>query len=164
MSNNVEMHVVNNTNNLNVSNTSNSSHKKDTQIIQNFDKIDIKDIKPTTQNINKNIYEEDLSIMIDELIELIFNSLNKGNEDNVRKQYIFDYIDNHNIIPQELYNWLLNNQNNSNSIYLLGYFNYNGIVTNINKQEAIKLYQKAAELENVVAQLELSAMYINGKG
>jgi len=34
-------------------------------------------VKPTTQNINENICEEDLSIVIDELINLIFKDLNK---------------------------------------------------------------------------------------
>ena len=54
-----------------------------------------------------------------------------------------NYINNHVKISQEIiYNWLLNNQNNSNYIYLLGYFNYHGIGTDLNKQKAIQLYQK----------------------
>ena len=58
------------------------------------------------------------------------------------KKQVLNYICNYKIILQEIYNWLLNNQNNSNSIYLLGFFNFHGIVTDINKQKAFELYQK----------------------
>jgi TPR repeat protein len=64
---------------------------------------------------------------------------------------------------QEIYYWLLNSKACSNSIYLLGYFNYHGIGVDINKQNAFKLYQKAAELENIVVQYELDNMYIDGE-
>ncbi|GBC20507.2 kinase-like domain-containing protein [Rhizophagus irregularis DAOM 181602=DAOM 197198] len=158
--NNIEIR----TNDVTISNTYNLSHEELTQIIQNFDKIYIKEIKPTTQNINESIYEEDLSIVVDELINITFKDLNDGSENNLRKYHILNFLNNHNIILQEIYNWLLNNQYHSNSTYLLGYFNYHGIVTSKDRQEAFKLYQTAAELENIVAQLELANMYIYGKG
>ncbi|GES91122.1 kinase-like domain-containing protein [Rhizophagus clarus] len=138
-------------------------HKKLSQTIQNFDKINIIGIEPSIQNINKNIFEEDLSILVDELVDLIFKAVNEGKELIVRKQQFFDYIDDYMVNSQEIYNWLLNNQNNSNSIYLLGYFNYHGIETNNDKQRAIKLYQKATELENSAAQFDLAYIYIYGK-
>ncbi|GBC10023.1 hypothetical protein RclHR1_00930001 [Rhizophagus clarus] len=133
------------------------------KIIQNFFKLDIIEIEPTTQNIKKNIFEEDLSIVIDKLVKLYFRkSANKGKEEEAKKKFVLDYFNNHKINLQEIYKWLLNNQNNSNSIYLLGYFNYYGIMVNINKQIALELYQKAADLENVVAQFELAYMYYYG--
>jgi TPR repeat protein len=101
------------------------------------------------QNI---IYEKDLSIIIDKLINLHLNDLNKGIKHDERKQHILNYID-----------WLLYHQNNSNAIYLLVYFNYHGIETKINKQKAIELYQTAAELENIVAQFDLAIMYLDEK-
>src|SRR5262249_9090435 len=79
----------------------------------------------------------------------------------VIKQHVFNYINNYKIILQEIYNWLLNNQNNSNSIYLLGYFNYHGIETYTNRQKAFELFQKAALLENNIAQLKLAEIYID---
>ncbi|PKK74647.1 kinase-like protein [Rhizophagus irregularis] len=133
--------------------------------IHNFNKLIIKEMEPyIIQNINENVFEEDLSVMIDELIELYLKELNIGKETNVRKQLVLNYFKNYKINLQEIYNWLLNNQNNSNSIYLLGYFNYHGIETNINKKKAFELYQKAGELENVVAQYYLTIMYMDGEG
>src|SRR6266516_3230281 len=114
------------------------------QIIQNFNKIDIKKIGPTNQDIKETIFED----IIDELVNLYFGEVNKGREENIRKQFVCDYFNNYMTNLQEVYNWILNNQTSSNSIYLLGYFNYHGIGTNINKKNAIGLYQKAATLKN----------------
>ncbi|RIA84983.1 hypothetical protein C1645_879610 [Glomus cerebriforme] len=125
----------------------------------------IKEIIPTiTQNIHETIFEEDLSVLIDELVNIYFKELNKGKDDIIRKSHILDFIKNYNINSQEIYIWLLNNQKNSNSIYLLGYFHYHGIEANINKQKGFESYLKAAELENVIAQFELTYMYVYGLG
>src|SRR5437773_123934 len=78
------------------------------QIIQKVFKVDIKEIGPTTQDINKTIFEEDLNILIDELVNLYFDEvLNKGKEKNARKKFVLDYFNNHEINLQEIYNWLL---------------------------------------------------------
>ncbi|GES90997.1 kinase-like domain-containing protein [Rhizophagus clarus] len=130
----------------NASSSVNNSLNYFSQIIKNFGKINIIEIEPTTKNINKDIFEGDLSIVIDELVNLIFKKLNKKLNE---------------IILQEIYEHLLNNNSNSNSNYLLGYFNYNGIEIDINKQKAIELYQKAAGLGNKVAQLNLAEIYID---
>jgi TPR repeat protein len=130
------------------------------QIIKNFDKINIKEIEPTTKNISEYFYEGDLSIVIYELVDLIFMKLNEGKDEKILKKCILNHIDSKKIITQEIYNYLLNNQNNSNSIYLLGYFNYYGIETDCNNKKAIELYKKALELENKVAQLSLAEIYI----
>src|SRR5438067_1322884 len=98
---------------------SNSNNKELSQIVQNFDKMNIKEIEPTTQNICENIFEEDLSIVINELVNLTFKEINEGKDKGVRKQHILDYINNHKIDLQEIHIWLSNNQNDSNSIYLL---------------------------------------------
>ncbi|EXX72087.1 uncharacterized protein OCT59_023608 [Rhizophagus irregularis] len=152
-----------NLDNIDSSNTNNSL-KGFSQIIQNFDKININEIEPITQNIHENIFEEDLSIIIDEMINLIFKGLNEGKDEEILKNNIINYINNHKILTPEIYNWLLNNQYNSNSICLLGYFNYYGIGTIINKQKVIELYHEATILENSVAQLNLAEMYIHGEG
>ncbi|GES91151.1 kinase-like domain-containing protein [Rhizophagus clarus] len=177
MSDNTEYHKTDNkyfrlsnkqqlTLNSHAQNGNNSSlYEELSQIHQKFFKVVIREIEPTThQSINENILEEDLSIIVDELIELIFMNFNKGKEERVRKQQVLDYINNYNINLQEIYNWLLRNQTSSNFIYLLGHLNYYGIGIVINKKNAFKLYQKAAELENDVSQFELANMYIDGDG
>ncbi|GBB84146.1 hypothetical protein RclHR1_01080002 [Rhizophagus clarus] len=128
----------------NASSSVNNSLNYFSQIIKNFGKINIIEIEPTTKNINKDIFEGDLSIVIDELVNLIFKKLNKKLNE-----------------VKKIYEHLLNNNSNSNSNYLLGYFNYNGIEIDINKQKAIELYQKAAGLGNKVAQLNLAEIYID---
>ncbi|EXX54371.1 uncharacterized protein OCT59_023546 [Rhizophagus irregularis] len=151
--------INNNLNNINKSNINNSFHDK---FIKNFNKLNIKEIEPTTQNINENIYEEDLGIVIDGLINIY--SKMEGKEESIKRKHIFDYINNHKLSLQEIYNWLLENSNDSNSIYLLGYFNYYGIETNINKRKAFIFYKKSAELGSNIAQYKLSKMYMDGKG
>ncbi|GES91157.1 kinase-like domain-containing protein [Rhizophagus clarus] len=136
---------------------------KSSQFIQNFDKINIKEEKPTTQGISKNIFEEDLNIIVDELVNLYFKELNIGKEVITRKKVVLDYFNDHHINLQEIYYWLLNNQTDSNSICLLGYFNYHGMGINTDKQIAFELYQKASELENFVAQYYLIYMYMVGR-
>ncbi|GBC20605.2 kinase-like domain-containing protein [Rhizophagus irregularis DAOM 181602=DAOM 197198] len=121
-------------------------------------------MEPTIKNFNKNVIEENLNNVIDKLVDLIFEELNKGKEANVIKQQVLDYIYNQMIFKQQIYNWLIENQNDSNSIYLLGYFNYYGIETKFNEHRAIELYKRAAELENKVAQLCLAEIYIEIDG
>src|SRR5204863_10110556 len=69
-----------------------------------------------------------------------------------------------NITPQEIYNWLLNNHDNSYYIDLLGNFYYFGIGISINKQKAFELFQKAAEGEYPPGIAQLGYCYQNGIG
>src|SRR6266498_2774278 len=139
-------------------------HLSNTNNFNNMNNMNIKEIEPTTKNINEYIFEGDLSIVVNELVNLIFREINKGKNEEIIKQHALSYINIHKIISQEIHHWLLNNQNNSNSIYLLGYFNYYGIEIDCNKQKVIELYQKAAELENSLAQIDLAYKYTYGIG
>ncbi|RIA89915.1 hypothetical protein C1645_824095 [Glomus cerebriforme] len=125
--------------------TNNSSQDGFSQmiVVQNFNEMKIESM---TINI-----DETISVIIDGLFILIFKEINEGKEEKIKKKYVLVYINNCKLSLQESYEWLSDNQNNSNSIYLLGYFNYHEIETNNNKQKAIKLYQKAANLENSIA-------------
>jgi TPR repeat protein len=147
-------------NNYNLTFQLSNKHEELSQFIQ-FDKIIEKEMGPTVQNICENIFEEDLGALIDELVKSYFKRINEGKNKDVRKQYILDYINNHKINLQEICCWLLNNQNDSNFIYLLGYFNFHGIGMDVNKQNALELYQKAVELENNVAQFDLAILYMD---
>ncbi|GET04524.1 kinase-like domain-containing protein [Rhizophagus clarus] len=133
-----------------------NSQKPDNADESNIDssyEVDIKEIESKTGT----------SILIDELINIIFKGKNEGIYKETIKQNVLNNINNHKLTSQNIYNWLLNDQNNSNSICLLGYFNYYGIETEINMKKAFELYQKAAELENNVAQLYLIYMYTIGQ-
>jgi TPR repeat protein len=153
-----------NSDNDDLSNINNSPYEF-SQIIQNFDKMNIKEIEPTTQkNIHENIFEEDLSIVIDKLLNIYFKQLNEEKERKVRMRNILNNINNFNINLQEIIYWLLNNQNDSNFIYLLGYFTHQGIGVNCDTKKAFKLFQQAANLEHNEAQLELAYMCIDREG
>src|SRR6266536_2884949 len=55
------------------------------ELSQNFCKMNIKEIGPKIhQDINEIIFEEDLSNINDELVNLNFDELNKGSEENKR--------------------------------------------------------------------------------
>src|SRR6185437_1465801 len=99
---------------LNVNNVNNDNTLKSEELsqIQNFYKTDIKEIRPTTQDINETIFEEDLSIIIDKLINLYFDEVKNGKEKSEKKQFVLNYFNNYKINLQEIYNWLLNNQTN----------------------------------------------------
>ena len=68
-----------------------------------------------------------------------------------RKQGVLDYFNDHSIDLQEIYNCILNNQNNSNSIFLLGYFNYSGIGIYENYKEAFNLFINASDQNHILA-------------
>ncbi|GBB84021.1 hypothetical protein RclHR1_10670003 [Rhizophagus clarus] len=153
-------HLIQNSNTI-ININDNISYERFAQITQKFFKVNILEIEPTTQEIEKNILE-DLNILIDNLVNIFSQEINKGKEVKGRKELVYDYFNYYKINLQEIYHWLLNNQTFSYSIYLLGYFSYHGIGIEINKQDAFKLYQEAAELGDMLAQFELANMYING--
>src|SRR5436190_1654184 len=137
-----------------IANVESSSHVELSQIIQYFDKINIKEIIESTI-----LPENDLDIAVDEINEIIFEISNKGIEHELEKQQINDYFNNYNTNSKEIYHWLLNNQNSSNSIFLLGYFNFNGIETSENNEKAFKLFINASEQDHVLASFYAGICY-----
>ncbi|RGB29661.1 hypothetical protein C1646_766358 [Rhizophagus diaphanus] len=65
--------------NVDLSDTNITLHKL-SQNVHKFDKIKIKVIEPTIQNIHENIFEEDIGIVIDKLVNIYFKELNEGKE------------------------------------------------------------------------------------
>src|ERR1043165_6824251 len=120
-------------------------------LIQNFMNSGIESLASSKQ-IN-------FGVIVDKIVDL-FNKVDNESE----KHKILNCLNNHNISSQEIYNWLLNNQTNSNSIFLLGEFNYLGIGTSIDYQKAFELYQKAANLGNTFGISSLGYCYQYGIG
>jgi TPR repeat protein len=131
-------------------------HEKMSQTIQNFSKMNIKEIGPS---ISSNLIISNFSIVINALT-LLLESI----ETERRRHVIINYLNDYNITSQEIYNWLLNNQDNSNSIFLLGVFNHFGIATNVNKHKALELYKNAANSGNVSGIISLGYCYDKGVG
>ncbi|GBC02719.1 hypothetical protein RclHR1_04780006 [Rhizophagus clarus] len=134
-------------------NDNNNLHEKICQIIQNFSRINMKELEPSISLKNT------LDIMINEIILLLDDT---GSERE--KHIIDDYCNNHSTTSQEIYDWLLNNQDKSNSVFLLGLFNYLGIETNIDRAKAFILYQKAANSGNIYGMCSLGSCYEFGIG
>ncbi|CAB4438351.1 unnamed protein product [Rhizophagus irregularis] len=123
------------------------------QIIKNFNKMSIEEIEPTMSSINN------FDIMVNEIILLLDKTK------IVRKKHeVINYLNNYNITSQEIYAWLLNNQNNSNSVFLLGIFNHFGIGVNVDQQKAFELYQNVANSGNRFELYQEAANLGNSRG
>ncbi|PKK64311.1 kinase-like protein [Rhizophagus irregularis] len=123
-----------------ISESTNSLHGELSQVIQNFNMLDTKEIESSMSSSNQ--FLDNFNIIVNNM----FNFFNDNDE--IGKQKVLSYLNEQNITLQEINNLLLNNQNNSNSIYLLGKFNSLGIGISVDKQKAFELYQKAADLGN----------------
>ena len=141
-----------------------SSHGELSQIIQNFHNMNTNDLNFTLsdeQTFNENVSSE--KIVVKETITFIFKICNEGKEPTLRKQYTLDYLSNHNINSLEIYNWLVNNQNDSDSIFLLGYFNFYGIETVVNYKEACDLFFNTSEKNHTLAEYYVGLCYLYGR-
>ncbi|GBC07800.1 hypothetical protein RclHR1_00770013 [Rhizophagus clarus] len=100
-------------------------------------------------------YEDNFNTIADKIIkEIRYKCYGQGQE----YQETLNYLNRQAIMPQEIFNWLLN-QHASKYINLLGIFYYLGIGTNKNKQKTFKLIQRAANLGDKFAQYNLGCCY-----
>ncbi|GBC22536.1 kinase-like domain-containing protein [Rhizophagus irregularis DAOM 181602=DAOM 197198] len=134
------------------------------QLINNFNKMNTKEIDTTVKSDKQEKFSSEINFnsIVDEINDLIFKLYNKGIGWKLAKDQVIDYFNNHNINLQEIYNWLLNNQNNSNSIFLLGYFYYRGIETSKNRERAFNLFIIASEQDHIIAQYFAGYCYFSG--
>ncbi|CAI2185356.1 19474_t:CDS:2 [Funneliformis geosporum] len=133
---------------------------------QKIDQIITRLIESKTSPNSEQIIlsEKNSRIIIEELVNLIFKEKNKGIDTKIRNQSIFDYLNNHNVTLQGLIKWLLNDQNNSNSAFLLGYFNYSGMGTSKNIEKAFSLLFNASKKDHILAQCYVGTCYQYGYG
>ncbi|GET03220.1 kinase-like domain-containing protein [Rhizophagus clarus] len=113
-------------------------------------------------SIRKNLsIEKDFNVIVDGVNGLIGKSVQKN---KIIKQKVIEYFSDYNINTQEFYNYLLKNQVNTNSIFLLGYFNFYGIGTSENNKNAFNLFIKASKNNHVLAQYFAGYCYDYGYG
>ncbi|GBC05372.1 hypothetical protein RclHR1_00620012 [Rhizophagus clarus] len=124
--------------------------------IKNFNNLDTGEIDtviPTT-----------VSDDINKIVGFITKMVNEGKEPKLRKQYILDYFDEYYINMEEMYSFLSNNQNNPDSIFLLGYFNSLGIGTSINYEKAFNYFTNDLVKDNILALYCVGLCYLYGYG
>ncbi|GBC05370.1 hypothetical protein RclHR1_00620010 [Rhizophagus clarus] len=107
------------------------------------------------QLTSKNKTQKDLNTVVDGITRFIFKITNEGREPTLRKFHILEYFTSHNINLQEICDWLKKNDNDKNSIFLLGYFNCFGIGIPQSHEEAFQ-YFKNPLIEN----FDLAPYYI----
>ncbi|PKK65907.1 kinase-like protein [Rhizophagus irregularis] len=139
---------------LNTTSDENSSNKGWSQMIQMLQNLDSIDI----YNANEVEPKKDFNMIVNEIIDLISNELNENKEGKVIRQNILNYLKNLNVYSKDVYNWLLNNQNDSDFIFLLGYFYYLGIETKQNLKKAFSLFIGIEE-NHMLAQYHVGIIY-----
>ncbi len=95
---------------------------------------------------------------------LIFKGLNEGNFGTMDEKPVLDFLNDQDIILYEIYNWLSNNQSNSNSVFLFGYFNFFGIETSKDYEKAFNLFVCASKQNHILVQFYVERCYKGGYG
>ncbi|GET03235.1 kinase-like domain-containing protein [Rhizophagus clarus] len=107
---------------------------------------------------------KDYNIMVNEINDFIYKSVNEVLGYRLVRQKVTKCFSDNDIKAQEIYNWLLKNQISPNSIFLLGYFNFHGIVTSLNVEKAFNLFIDASEKNHTLAQFFVGKCYKYGYG
>ncbi|GBC10037.1 hypothetical protein RclHR1_00930015 [Rhizophagus clarus] len=110
-------------------------------------------------------FNSKISIMVEDIIEIINKVADVENETEENKQEIINYINynmNNNI--QGLFDWLKNKQSDSNNIFLLGYLNYINLGVDTDLNTAFILFKIAAEQNHILAQFYTGKCYQYGHG
>ncbi|GBB88060.1 hypothetical protein RclHR1_01460010 [Rhizophagus clarus] len=150
-------------NSSDVDSLSNSSGELN-RFIRDFSEMNIEELNQLT--IERDfIFERDhINVIFDRIVNFILKLANKGIEPFFRSKNIIEYFDVNNAKPREIYNLLLNNNDNLDSIFLLGYFYYSGIVVNKNYERAFNLFLNASRQNHILAQYHVGLCYQNGYG
>jgi TPR repeat protein len=107
----------------------------------------------TKPSFYKNKTEKDI---VDGIVALPYKISDKN-----KKQGILDYLKEHNVTSNEIFNWLSNNQSETNPLLVLGDFHYLGIAAMVDKKKAYDYYVKAGEKGSCVAQYTLGVLCEN---
>ena len=185
--------LTGNIGNINV-NTTRLPHGDMSKLIRNFDKMKTSEVYGPSASIfsrqvnnntlisgkgfnepanSRNILPEKVSSrllsnkVIEDVVVYISEMIKKGKDKKLRKQYILDYFDKKNLNSQEICNFLLRNQNDDNNpdfAFLLGLFNFYGIVMDKNYEKAFDFFNIASGLKHILAQYYVGECYLEGLG
>ena len=119
------------------------------------------------QSFNNNI-DNDLSlenVTIKKIIDIIFKLTNEGEKREFDiKDDVIDYINKSKTNLPKIYSWIINNSNNTNSTFMLGYFYLHGIGIKMNREKAFNSFSISAERNNLFAQYFMGLCYEFGHG
>ncbi|GBB84172.1 hypothetical protein RclHR1_01080028 [Rhizophagus clarus] len=137
---------------------------------EDINKLGLKKIKSTKTRKKKsimsiiNFFKKNLSISVDEIINVINQMTDEEKVWEEQKNILLDYFVTNNINSKKFYNWLLSNQNISKNIFLLGYFNHLGIETDEDNEKAFNLFIDASEQDYTLAKYHVGICYQQGIG
>ncbi|EXX50456.1 uncharacterized protein OCT59_023961 [Rhizophagus irregularis] len=124
--------------------------------------LQINNIPATTIS---SVTERDLfKIMINDMVIKIDEITGKKNVENCQLFCFHNYISNYDVNTKIILDRLSNNQNDPNSIFLLGYFNYLGVETKKNYEKAFNLFINAANKDHLLAKYYVGKCYESGIG
>ncbi|UZO03689.1 uncharacterized protein OCT59_024092 [Rhizophagus irregularis] len=143
------------------------------ELSQIFDEITTGALKSSNKKTSVLLEEEDPNIIIKEILDFVFTITEKKELTSI-KQNIIDYFNKNEIDTLKIYKQLLDNQNDVDSMVLLGYFYYMGVETSKNYEKAFKLFKYASNKSNnsesgqsksyVLANYYVGICYHNGYG
>ncbi|CAI2171759.1 13982_t:CDS:2 [Funneliformis geosporum] len=107
----------------------------------------------------------DLNVIVEKIISYLLNDKDFTFDESKRIQVILEnHITNDGLTITDILNWLLNNQNKLNNIFLLGYFYCFIIKTKEVYNNAFDLFHDAASQSHDLAKYYTGFCYLNGIG
>ncbi|PKC09004.1 HCP-like protein [Rhizophagus irregularis] len=172
----IELHIciLSNFKKLNIDNINNEENGYPLDLIGNIltKETFIEDISEDDIN-GDDVNDSDFNIIVDQIMDFLLNEKNFTFDESKRVQVMIEnYITGKNMNLKNMLDWLLNNQNNSNNIFLLGYFYCFVIKTSDVYKKAFDLLYSTTNNKNVIhyknanllAKYYTGICYLNGMG
>ncbi|RIA84981.1 kinase-like domain-containing protein [Glomus cerebriforme] len=142
-----------------INNDSNAKSSENISItIEDNNKMQIDEISTDLINLNDN------EVVINELLSLHKDSVRKGFHTEVKINLIKRHIILKNKNENEIFNYILDNKDIPQNIFLLAIFYQHGIGTEKNEIKAFELCKESADKGNVVSIDKLGCCYLYGIG
>ncbi|CAG8697865.1 17001_t:CDS:1, partial [Funneliformis caledonium] len=109
-------------------------------------------------------YRKSLVTLIGETIDVISKMTNEVTFGDEQKNALINHFNFNNINSKKIYTTVLNNQNNMNNVFLLGYFNCLGIETDEDHDKAFNLFSDASEQGHILAGHYVGICHLHGIG